>query len=196
MSAPAVIPFAPFDPARMIQTCWIHQQTLRIAFAPCGDRMVHSIALVERIGDADRITPLCSSVEGTANETWPASSPLQSLSIEQRATGDVALLVGMAGRSHWSASFETFAGLSKLRIEHACRVGGEPTWLGSGYQLPTGELVIEHNHAHEVIQLVGKTRIRWRSEQIEMSDSHQLNFPAIQPWHAKPVRWQYALEIV
>jgi len=40
--------------------------------------------------------------------------------------------VGQAGRSHYSASVTAEAG-GTLRFEVACRISGEPGWLGSTY---------------------------------------------------------------
>ena len=45
----------------------------------------------------------------------------------------VALLVGMAGRSHWSLSVEARDG--QLNFDAACRVRGDCNHLGSGYRL-------------------------------------------------------------
>jgi len=51
--------------------------------------------------------------------------------IEPRgSTGNVALLVGMAGRSHWSLSVEPIAGRAAFLFDAACRLHARPTWLG------------------------------------------------------------------
>ena len=64
---------------------------------------------------AAKSRPLLESIEGTATDDWPPSPPLQSLSIETLPDGRrVALLVGMAGRSHWSASIEAVASAPSL----------------------------------------------------------------------------------
>src|SRR5436190_4759521 len=75
---------------------------LRAEFIWHGDRFAHIISLVNPHGD---IQPLLESIEGTTADDWPSSPPLQSLSVEKLPDGrPVALLVGMAGGSHWSAS--------------------------------------------------------------------------------------------
>src|SRR5436853_5119442 len=79
---------------------------LRVAFTRVKDRFAHTVWLLE--GDA--ATPLWASVEGSDADDWPASPALQQLSIETLPDGRrVALLVGMAGTSHWSLSVEPAA---------------------------------------------------------------------------------------
>jgi hypothetical protein len=42
-------------------------------------------------------------------------------------------LVGKAGSSHWSAAIEADREVGVLRFDIACRLGDEPTFLGSSY---------------------------------------------------------------
>jgi hypothetical protein len=94
---------------------------LRVRFTRERDRYAHAILAVEPSG---REHLLLESVEGTADDEWPSSPPLQSLSIEELAPGRrAALLVGMAGRSHWSASIEAIPGRTALVFDIACRLG-------------------------------------------------------------------------
>jgi hypothetical protein len=81
---------------------------------------------------------LAESVEGTDEEVWPASPALQQLSIEHRERVDVALLVGMSGRSHWSLSIEAAQGTGKFLFDAACRVRESPLRCGSGYRIDWG----------------------------------------------------------
>ena len=75
---------------------------------------------------------MLESVEGSASDDWPASPPLQNLSIEELAPGRrAALLVGMAGRSHWSASIEPVPGQAALLFDVACRTSDSDVSLGS-----------------------------------------------------------------
>jgi hypothetical protein len=111
---------------------------LQVQFARRGDRYAHEICL--RRGGA--WVAVLSSVEGTPDDAWPHSPPLQSLHVERRADGrQVALLVGMAGKGHWSASVELDAAGEQARFEVACRV---PTTvrgrLQSCYQVPGAEV--------------------------------------------------------
>jgi hypothetical protein len=105
---------------------------LRVEFTWRGDRFGHVISLIHADSTSQ---PLLESVEGTTNDDWPPSPPLQSLSIETLQGGRrVALLVGMAGGSHWSASIEQAPGERGLIFDLACRHSKKPTWLGSRYQ--------------------------------------------------------------
>ena len=105
---------------------------LRAEFLWHGDRFAHRISLIHRSG---AIVPLLESLEGTPADDWPPSPPLQSLTIENRTNGrTVALLVGMAGGSHWSASVETLADAPELIFDVACRHNKRPTFLGSRYR--------------------------------------------------------------
>ncbi|MFM7073965.1 MAG: hypothetical protein ACKO38_19435 [Planctomycetota bacterium] len=77
------------------------------------------------------VRSLLESCEGQSGDIWPASPPLQQLLVESRAeAGQVALLVGMAGRSHWSLSVEPLADRIGFRFDAACRLSGPPEWLG------------------------------------------------------------------
>ncbi len=98
------------------------------------DRYYHQIAAV----DGTEVVPLITSVEGT-NEDWPSSPPLQELTVEQRAAGPVALLVGRAGTSHWSMSVELNCPNQQIDFDVACRTASDPRQLGSLY---TGEAAL------------------------------------------------------
>jgi hypothetical protein len=104
---------------------------LRAEFGRTGRRMAHRIAAV--IGA--EVVPLLASCEGEDLEAFPPSPPLQQLALDPRGDDlQVALLVGMAGRSHWSVSVEAFASRRVLRFDVACRSpSAESTQLGSSY---------------------------------------------------------------
>lgn len=109
---------------------------LRVRFYWQGDRYAHEVS--RRIDGDWR--PLLVSVEGSPQDDWPASPPFQSLHIEERDDGrTLALLVGMAGKSHWSASIEIETRqqqpLPCVSFDVACRVGDCPPGpLGSAYR--------------------------------------------------------------
>src|SRR5437773_7625601 len=106
--------------------------SLRVEFTWRGDRYGHVISLMNATGQT---MLLFESIEGAHDDDWPPSPPLQSLSIEKLADGrSAALLVGMAGRSHWSASIETTVGALVLVFDVACRHSQAPKWLGSRYR--------------------------------------------------------------
>lgn len=111
---------------------------LRIEFIRHGDRFAQFISVIDAAGNA---IPALESIEGTSKDEWPTSPPLQSLSIETLPDGRrAALLVGMAGGSHWSASVEPIAGEAALLFDIACRHSKAPIHLGSCYRrLRAGE---------------------------------------------------------
>jgi hypothetical protein len=104
---------------------------LRATFFWRVDRYAHRI---ERLENGVAIT-LLESIEGSELDRWPPSPPLQQLHVESLADGrDVALLVGMAGESHWSLSAEREPGAEALVFDVACRVKNQNPQLGSAYR--------------------------------------------------------------
>ena len=106
---------------------------LQIAFEWQVDRYEHALQ-VRRDGGPPAAILVSSSAGGQAE--WPSSPPFQQLAIEQQAAGPVALLIGMAGKSHWSASIEPLPQLVGFRFDVACRVTARPTQLLSTYRVP------------------------------------------------------------
>ena len=107
-----------------------------VEFTRRGDRLAHVISrLVDGLP-----RPLLSSIEGTANDEWPPSPPLQEVHFESRPGVELALPVGMAGKSHWSISIELCAATGRLTFDVACRVRSVPVFLGSKYAIiqPSG----------------------------------------------------------
>jgi hypothetical protein len=125
-------------PTLALQSLAADGASLCVEFAWRNDRYQHVIGLQQPDG---AMRPLLESVEGGPADAWPPSAPLQSLTIEPLA-GDrrAAFLVGMAGRSHWSASIEARSG-GALVFDLACRHGASLGNLGSRYRwlLPTAE---------------------------------------------------------
>jgi hypothetical protein len=113
---------------------------LRVEFIRLADRYQHVISLDDYGGSAgQRMIEVLRSAEGDAGDAWPSSPPLQSLSIETLNDGRrVALLVGMAGRGHWSASVETDEARTALMFDVACRSAVRPEQLLSCYALGLG----------------------------------------------------------
>lgn len=115
---------------------------LRVEFTRQGDRIGHCV-LVLVGGEWQEVL---RSVEGTSDQDWPLSPPLKDLHFESRDGGvQLALLVGMAGKSHWSASIELDAIAQRLTFDVACRVRSAPDWLGSAYQLPAAQGISTDN---------------------------------------------------
>ena len=109
------------------------------------DRFAHTISLQAAGKKIGRL----HSVEGNGDQDWPVSPPGQQLSIESQPSGDVALLVGMAGKCHWSMSVQAISkhhSDPKLEFDIACRLGNEielseVNWLGSVYRSETSKKV-------------------------------------------------------
>jgi len=111
---------------------WLDGVELRIRFFLQADRYAHEIWL----RDGDAWAPALRSVEGSASDNWPASPPFQSLHIDERSgTRSLALLVGMAGKSHWSASVQLDPAGRQASFDVACRVRGASGRLASSYWL-------------------------------------------------------------
>lgn len=104
---------------------------VRVVFFRRGDRYAHRIDRYDP--DADVWRGVLESAEGDDDEAWPPSPPLQQLHVERRATGDVVLLVGMAGRTHWSVAVEASADRRGVTFDAAARVQTAPQRLGSRY---------------------------------------------------------------
>lgn len=95
-----------------------------------ADRFRHQVTLDASAGQRLWL----ASVEGAADDIWPPSPPLQELHLEQRPGGiQVALLVGRAGRAHWSLSVEADGSRGTLLFDVACRSRGTADKLHSSY---------------------------------------------------------------
>ena len=127
------------DPVRLMSG------PLTLTFEWQGDRFGHRITLQPQAPSSAGPTPLLASLEGTPDDLWPASPPLQECHVESRPDGrQVALLVGRAGRSHWSLSVLCDPAAGSFFFEAACRLSGDPAWLGSRYQsFPAASAALE-----------------------------------------------------
>lgn len=106
---------------------------LRATFVWRDRRWAHSL---EAVCDGQTLC-LLESTEGNAEQDFPPSPPLQQLHRTDLPDGRVALLlVGMAGRSHWSVSCEVEPGQPRMLFDVACRaVPACQAALGSSYRL-------------------------------------------------------------
>jgi len=147
--------------------------------------------------------PLLESIEGSPADEWPASPPLQSLHCEALPDGShVALLVGMAGRGHWSASIGPQANDSRLVFDMACRASQFSGQVGTGYRLAK-RVVIECS-ARDVIRLLiaGKTVELMASQaqatrsEMTVSDNAELRIePADLSAAISTRRWLYEIAV-
>jgi hypothetical protein len=161
----------------------IESGDLRVVFQSRGDRHGHSI---ERRVDGEWRLVL-ESIEGSPDEDWPASPALQSLHIEHRPNAPVALLVGKAGTSHWSASVEPFNSQHSLQFDIACRLQQPPQRLGSAYR-------VAGSRSHRIVQVSATSR-ETACELVEQPENGQ--------WQVRPatvtsdypstIRWRYRI---
>lgn len=104
---------------------------LSVALARAGDRYRHEVSTTAR----ENTRAILKSLEGADHEAWPSSPPFQELHIERPREGiEAALVVGRAGRSHWSASIEADRSKEAITFDIACRSSGAIEWLGSRYR--------------------------------------------------------------
>lgn len=132
-------------------------------------------------------------MEGGADDPWPLSPPLQELHVERNADGrQVALLVGRAGRSHWSLSVEPFE--NRLVFDAACRLSGEAEWLGSSYRAAGGMTGVDG-----IVALAGGT-LRMVSAEADgatlVIDADVLRIEAARAaLGPRTARWRYTIEL-
>lgn len=179
-------------------------QALGVAFSRGTDRIGHTIGVEAACDDGPaRFVPLLHSVEGTSQDLWPASSALQSLSIEALPDGRrVALLVGMAGRSHWSASIEANQEQQALIFDLACRTSQTPDFLGSSYRFfPGVELELTTAETPQAALRQGDIRLRLTTETAGPFAPPRIDcqgetivLQAI-PAGQKTVRWKFRLQL-
>ncbi|NIO46547.1 MAG: hypothetical protein GTN77_07085, partial [Planctomycetales bacterium] len=73
----------------------------------------------------DRLVPLLASREGHEHDPWPPSPPLQELYFHPAGDTPTAMLVGMAGSSHWSVAVQLVQAQQALYFDVACRIKGK-----------------------------------------------------------------------
>jgi hypothetical protein len=107
----------------------IRSGPVTVTFHWVGDRWAHEVD-IHGLGT-------WRSIEGPragGDDRWPAAPVLVELAPLETPHGLTILGVGLAGRSHFSASIGPAAGQhGRLRFEIACRIVESPVWLGSTY---------------------------------------------------------------
>jgi hypothetical protein len=185
-----------------------HVGTLSLVFERRGDRLAHAIWLKPLNGNGQQTGEpptllLLESVEGSSDDHWPASPPLQSLSIESFVPGtSVALLVGMAGNSHWSASIEPCREPTGFLFDLACRTTASAAFLGSTYRLADGmEASPLADVPHSAMFTCGDKRLRLLPEPAGAYPppaitihGNQLRLQAATSTH-RTIRWKYRIGI-
>ena len=114
----------------------------------------------------------------------------------------MALLIGMADKSHWSQSVETAATAPSLTFDVACRVHRQPLWLGSSYRANHPIEVLSASSvrltvaAGVAVTLTGEAPDGASAVRMEVSDNHvaivadlgRLPLPST-------VRWRYRVAL-
>ena len=106
---------------------------IQVEFYWYHDRWAHRISIDGQ--------PVWESLEGPRatlapgiSDRWPASPVFTEIMPTETASGPAVLGVGLAGRSHFSASLTAAAEIpDTLLVELACRLHEPPGWLGSVY---------------------------------------------------------------
>lgn len=125
----------PTEPDRHVLQVVDHRgRGLRLTWSYAGDRYGHEIAYVSEAG-----VVVCLVAQlGCDGDPWPSSPPVQQVSLVSPPRGGrAALLLGMAGRSHWSQSVEGVEGVEGalcVVFDIACRAAERPVWLGNAYR--------------------------------------------------------------
>ena len=168
---------------------------LRLTFSWTGDRYAQQVDYCGPTGT----TLLLTSLEGNDQAVWPPSPPLQQLTFEERPRGPIALLIGMAGTSHWSVSVETDTARAEIVFDLACRMSQQPRFLGSSYlstqavaaaqgqpvSLAAGVILESLPVCEEVANATGA---------IEIADS-EIKIAAVSPEVGGTPRWKYRLAL-
>ncbi len=164
---------------------------LRIEFDKNNDRFAHRVFLGE--------TPLLQSIEGDDSDPWPPSPPLQELSVEDLGgDGPVGLLVGMAGKCHWSMSVEGASG--SYLFDVACRISqGEPSLLSTYRVLGDGDVTVLPDRVRlgttgKTLELQdesgdGVSPLRFQFDESTREIALHIDNPS-----QSTVRWKYRLE--
>lgn len=116
-----------------------------VVFSWTGDRWTHRLETTASDASSEW-TSVDEPMPPTMDPRWPSSPVLVELSRLKvpghgAAGGSAILGVGLAGRSHFSASITPDPGAADtIRFEIACRLHGPPGRLGSTYR--NGERVL------------------------------------------------------
>jgi hypothetical protein len=158
---------------------------LRVAFYWRGDRFGHFIE--QHIGG--KWCTVLESLEGSPDDVWPPSPTLQSLHIERRASGPVALLVGKSGANHWSASIELLAARLAMQFDIACRVQSPPQRLGTVYRCADSS-------SRRIVQVDALPQ----DAICEFVELHEMRGWHVQPFAAPSeypctIRWRYTISL-
>lgn len=176
----------------------VHGDGLCVEFFRLGPRWAHRVLAVER---QFRRT-LLESIEGDGSQSYPPSPALQQLVCQRREpAAPVALLVGMAGKNHWSVSVEAWAEQRVLRFDIASRYhDSAAATLGSTY-LAHDTWRRESNGQLETMSFAG-VRYRLRPTQVDLTplpealiqSANMLQLRVVIDPDRRTQRWCYELQ--
>ena len=116
---------------RLLDAVNEHGDGLRVEFVRLGPRWGHRILGVER----QQTRSLLHSIEGDETDSFPPSPALQQIDLQQLGDVTAAMLIGMAGRNHWSICVEARPATRSILWDVACRGECEDGhFFGSSYE--------------------------------------------------------------
>jgi hypothetical protein len=173
--------------------------SLSVQYSKCRDRLSHTIGI--RIGDS--YMPLLESIEGSEEEPWPASPPMQQMVEECFTPGATPVLlgVGLSGNGHWSMAVETLDS-KRLKFDVACKNSKKATWLGSQYRVLVSFQKFDFSFPNSILfdlEKDGDCRIEMRVsigqlEVVEADQRLQL-LPVSLPSELRTHRWCFEIGI-
>ena len=168
---------------------------LRVVFFRSGDRSAHRVETCDAASNEWHAT--LESLEGEPGDEWPPSPPFQQLHVERRPTGLIVFLIGMAGRTHWSAAVEVAADRRSIQFDVAARVQLTPIQLGSEY-LPSPQDTERGVDLPSPLEGEG-AGVRGNGVRLELSSPLLRDDRRIEPTTAETVpatiAWRYAVAV-
>lgn len=176
-----------------------HAQTrLEVVFQKRHDRYAHAVRVAANAANPRHWVTLLESLEGTPDQPWPTSPPLQAC----QTIGEAGVLAtGMAGASHWSLAV-TATG-SRLIWDVACRFRHSPDQLASAYQVLLAGTAGPDNSLLWTISKSGNFQLALRCCpaaqtrcQLQLEPNRLVVQPTLPPPPPATARWKYQLDII
>ena len=168
---------------------------LSVRYSKLRDRLSHTVGIA--VGDS--YIPLLESIEGSEEEPWPASPPMQQMVEEcfTPGTSPVLLGVGLSGSGHWSTAIET-QNIGQLKFDIACKNTKSSTWFGSQYRLVAP--IQPSIHPNSIGFLVESARMELSMSigRLDFSDAERSVrvSPISEPSSIQTHRWCYEISLM